>query len=106
MKRAYAARGVQEIISHEMLLYVKLKFVYLDDIIVESGNKNIVVRQLDLVSLKSVRKFLTDVLKSEKLLDILINNAGCALMEIKRMINLTEDGLEHQMPANHFEHFD
>lgn len=72
-----------------------------DDIIQESGNKNVIVRQLDLASLKSVRKFAADILKSENRLDILINNAGCATIEKK----LTEDGLEYQMQSNHFGHF-
>lgn len=72
-----------------------------DDIIQESGNKNVVVRQLDLASLKSVRRFAADILKSELRLDVLINNAGCATIEKK----LTEDGLEYQMQSNHFGHF-
>ncbi|XP_045024830.1 retinol dehydrogenase 13 isoform X1 [Daphnia magna] len=72
-----------------------------DDIIRESGNKNVVIRQLDLASLKSVRKFAADILKSELRLDVLINNAGCATIEK----TLTEDGLEYQMQSNHFGHF-
>lgn len=59
------------------------------------------VRQLDLASLKSVRKFAADILKSEPRLDILINNAGCALLHR----TVTEDGLEYQMQSNHFGHF-
>ena len=59
------------------------------------------VRQLDLTSLSSVRKFAAGILKSESRLDILINNAGCATIEKK----LTEDGLEVQMQSNHFGHF-
>lgn len=59
------------------------------------------IRQLDLTSLKSVRKFAADILKSELRLDVLINNAGCATIEKK----LTEDGLEVQMQSNHFGHF-
>lgn len=58
-------------------------------------------RHLDLSSLKSVRKFAADILKSESRLDVLINNAGCALVEKK----MTEDGLEYQMQSNHFGHF-
>ena len=76
-------------------------YLYEDEIIEETGNKNVVVRHLDLASLKSVRKFATDILKSEPRLDILINNAGCATIEKK----LTEDGLEYQMQSNHFGHF-
>ncbi|XP_046635257.1 retinol dehydrogenase 13-like isoform X3 [Daphnia pulicaria] len=72
-----------------------------EDIIRESRNKNVFIRQLDLTSLKSVRKFAADILKSELRLDVLINNAGCATIEKK----LTEDGLEVQMQSNHFGHF-
>lgn len=41
-----------------------------------SGNQNVLIRQLDLASLKSVRKFAEEVNKEEQTLDILINNAG------------------------------
>ena len=66
-----------------------------------SGNKNVVVRHLDLASLKSVRKFAAEILKSESRLDILINNAGCVVLGKV----MTEDGLEYQMQSNHFGHF-
>lgn len=72
-----------------------------DEVIEQSGNRNVVVRHLDLTSLKSVRKFATDIQKSESHIDILINNAGCAAFEKK----WTEDGLEYQMQSNHFGHF-
>ena len=72
-----------------------------DGIIAETGNTNVVVMELDLASLKSVRQFAADVLANESRLDILINNAGCAGMEKK----LTEDGLEYMMQSNHFGHF-
>lgn len=72
-----------------------------DDIVRESGNKDVIVRHLDLASLKSVRKFAADILENEKRLDVLINNAGCVTVEKK----LTEDGLEYQMQTNHFGHF-
>lgn len=60
-----------------------------------------IVRQLDLASFKSVRKFASDILKSEPRLDILINNAGCAILHRE----VTEDGLECQMQSNYFGHF-
>ena len=56
---------------------------------------------LDLASLKSVRRFAFDILKSETHLDILINNAGCAIYKKK----MTVDGLEYQMQSNYFGHF-
>jgi len=48
-----------------------------------------------------VRQFAADILKSESRLDILINNAGCALFGK----SYTEDGNECQMQSNHFGHF-
>ena len=42
----------------------------------ETGNENIVVRELDLSLLKSVRKFASVILEQESRLDILVNNAG------------------------------
>lgn len=44
-----------------------------------SGNNQVVFMQLDLGSLKSVRSFAENFLKSEPRLDILINNAGLAV---------------------------
>lgn len=41
-----------------------------------SGNDNIVVRRLDLTSLKSVRALAKEIQETEDRLDILINNAG------------------------------
>jgi len=70
-----------------------------DEIISQSGNGNVVIRELDLASLTSVRNFAAGILASEPRLDVLINNAGCAGLAEKQ---LTEDGLEHQMQANFF----
>jgi len=67
----------------------------------ESGNDNVIVYELNLASLKSVRKFAEEILKNESRLDVLINNAGCAGIEKK----ITEDGLEYQMQSNYFGHF-
>ncbi|KAM4772079.1 retinol dehydrogenase 14 [Rhinophrynus dorsalis] len=65
----------------------------------ESGE--IVIKELDLSSLKSVRRFCQEVLKEEPRLDVLINNAGvfqCPYMK-------TEDGFEMQFGVNHLGHF-
>lgn len=72
-----------------------------ESIIEESGNKDVVVMELDLASFASVRKFAAQVLQNESRLDILINNAGCAAIAKK----LSMDGIEHQMQTNHFGHF-
>ncbi|XP_043920989.1 retinol dehydrogenase 14-like [Protopterus annectens] len=65
------------------------------------GQGEIVIKQLDLASLKSVRNFCDEMLKEEPKLDVLINNAGvfqCPYMK-------TEDGFEMQFGTNHLGHF-
>ena len=42
----------------------------------DTGRKNVIIKKLDLSSLKSVREFSEEILKSEPRIDILINNAG------------------------------
>ena len=63
---------------------------------------NIVVKQLDLNSLASVKALAEDFLKTEKRLDFLVLNAGImALPKLER----TEAGFEKQIGVNHFGHF-
>jgi NAD(P)-dependent dehydrogenase (short-subunit alcohol dehydrogenase family) len=57
-----------------------------------------VLKQLDLSSLTSVRKFCREIKAEESRLDILINNAGAATVEKV----ITADKLETNMQANHF----
>ncbi|KAM9563641.1 retinol dehydrogenase 14-like [Guaruba guarouba] len=67
----------------------------------EGGGGELVVRELDLASLRSVRAFCHRVLQEEPRLDVLINNAGifqCPYMK-------TEDGFEMQFGVNHLGHF-
>ncbi|NXJ66934.1 RDH14 dehydrogenase, partial [Rostratula benghalensis] len=67
----------------------------------EEGGGELVVRELDLASLRSVRAFCHRVLQEEPRLDVLINNAGvfqCPYMK-------TEDGFEMQFGVNHLGHF-
>ena len=47
-----------------------------DTIVQATGNKNVVVRELDLSRLKSVREFAEQVNAEEERVDFLINNAG------------------------------
>ena len=42
----------------------------------ESGNSNVVVKYVNLASLKSVRKCAVEILQEEERLDVIINNAG------------------------------
>lgn len=65
------------------------------------GAAQLVIKELDLASLRSVRAFCEEVLQEEPRLDVLINNAGifqCPLMR-------TEDGFEMQFGVNHLGHF-
>ncbi|KAL2080333.1 hypothetical protein ACEWY4_024126 [Coilia grayii] len=67
----------------------------------DTGNGNVVVRQLDLSSLTSVRQFVNKLCATEDRLDILINNAGVMMCPK----SLTEDGFETQLGVNHLGHF-
>ncbi|XP_004839091.1 retinol dehydrogenase 14 [Heterocephalus glaber] len=65
------------------------------------GPGQLLVRELDLASLRSVRAFCRELLQEEPRLDVLINNAGvfqCPYMK-------TEDGFEMQFGVNHLGHF-
>lgn len=69
-----------------------------DKIVEATGNEKVQFMRLDLSSLASVRTFSEEILKNEKRLDILINNAGIyGSSNIK-----TEDGLLLGMQTNHF----
>ncbi|XP_048850064.1 retinol dehydrogenase 12-like isoform X1 [Brienomyrus brachyistius] len=72
-----------------------------DEIRQSTGNRNVVVRHLDLASLSSVRQFAKSYICSEERLDILINNAGVMMCPK----SLTVDGYETQFAVNHLGHF-
>ncbi|KAG0425210.1 hypothetical protein HPB47_027613 [Ixodes persulcatus] len=67
------------------------------DILSDTGNQ-VVCMQLDLCSLKSVRRFAKDILEREDRLDVLINNAGI-MPPVRR--DETEDGFESTFQANY-----
>ncbi|XP_028828926.1 retinol dehydrogenase 12-like [Denticeps clupeoides] len=67
------------------------------DIRQRSGNDNVHLRILDTSSLASVRKFAAGILKEEKQLHILVNNAGASGLAR----SITEDGLELSFATNH-----
>lgn len=46
------------------------------EILAESENPNVILKELDLSSYKSIRSFADDINRTEKKIDILINNAG------------------------------
>lgn len=70
-----------------------------DEIITYSGNSDVVLMELDLSSLNSVRQFAAKVNKQESRLDVLVNNAGVANTFGKKV---TEDGLELTMATNQY----
>lgn len=63
----------------------------------------VIVKHLDLHSLKSVRKFCDDIIRTEPRLDVLINNAGS--IGHSKKVKLTEDGYEEIFQANHLAPF-
>ncbi|KAI8437503.1 hypothetical protein MSG28_011817 [Choristoneura fumiferana] len=69
-----------------------------DRIISATGNNNVVYKQLDLASFKSVIAFAADIRKTETALHILINNAGTGKLDN----SLTEDNLPVEMQINYF----
>lgn len=62
-----------------------------------SPNVDIVVKKLDLSSLRSVRQFCEEICSKDFTIDILINNAG--IMMCPKIV--TEDGFEMQFATNH-----
>lgn len=71
----------------------------LEEVKRESNSNQVVFMQCDLGSLKSVRSFAENFLKTEPRLDLLINNAGVWLD------GQTEDGLGMMFGVNHIGHF-
>ena len=67
----------------------------------ESASQNVVFRQLDLASCKSIRNFAERILAEEREINILINNAGIFFVPYQ----LTEDGFESHFGINHLGHF-
>ncbi|XP_033119985.1 retinol dehydrogenase 12-like [Anneissia japonica] len=68
-----------------------------EEIITDTGNRNVVIRQLDLASMESIRTFAKSIAENETRLDILINNAGV----YKTERNETADGFEMNWGTNH-----
>ncbi|CAH1783446.1 unnamed protein product [Owenia fusiformis] len=71
------------------------------DIISTTENQDVIVKQIDLTSMESVRNFAAEIYKEEARVDILINNAGLSALPHK----MTSDGIEITMAANHHGHF-
>ncbi|KAM7300809.1 retinol dehydrogenase 11-like [Ixodes scapularis] len=71
--------------------------------IFEETQQKVVIKRLDLASLRSVREFAEDILKTESRLDVLVNNAG--LINDRSKVQLTEDGYEVCFQTNYLGHF-
>jgi NAD(P)-dependent dehydrogenase (short-subunit alcohol dehydrogenase family) len=74
----------------------------LNDVAEKTGSSKLVLKQLDLASLASVRVLAEDINKTEPELDVLINNAG---VMVPSQLQKTQDGFEMQMGVNHLGHF-
>ncbi|XP_023024850.1 retinol dehydrogenase 12 [Leptinotarsa decemlineata] len=72
-----------------------------DTIVRETKNHNVIVKELDLASFSSVKRFAKDIIDSEPNLHILINNAGIGTLGMQH----TEDGLQKTMQVNYYGHF-
>jgi NAD(P)-dependent dehydrogenase (short-subunit alcohol dehydrogenase family) len=68
---------------------------------VRAGKGSVEVRQLDLASLASIRRFSEQLLADGIELDGLMNNAGLMALDESQ----TEDGFETQIGVNHLGHF-
>ncbi|KAG8511722.1 Retinol dehydrogenase 11, partial [Galemys pyrenaicus] len=66
-----------------------------------TGNKQVLVRKLDLADTKSIRAFAKEFLAEEKHLHILVNNAGVMFCPYSK----TADGFEMHIGVNHLGHF-
>ncbi|XP_019647921.1 PREDICTED: retinol dehydrogenase 13-like [Branchiostoma belcheri] len=73
----------------------------LDELVQETGNKNVHCQHVDLASFESVRKFANRINKSESKVDVLINNAGVMRCPHWK----TADGNEWQFQVNYLSHF-
>ncbi|XP_063824579.1 retinol dehydrogenase 13-like [Ostrinia nubilalis] len=71
------------------------------EIVRDTGNTDVHFKQLNLASLRSVKEFCEHIIKTERRLDVLINNAGAGgLGNFK-----TEDGIHIGMQVNYFAPF-
>lgn len=70
-----------------------------DEIVGDTGNKNVLVVKLDLSSFESIRQFAAEVIRTEKKIDVLVHNAGLSEM-YKRKISV--EGIELTMATNHY----
>ncbi|GBP54383.1 Retinol dehydrogenase 12 [Eumeta japonica] len=92
--RDLARRGARVIIASRNTEKSK---VAVEDIIATTGNEKVEFKYLDLSSFESVRRFVDEFNRSESVLDVLVNNAGCAGLKRK----VTRDGIDLVMQINY-----
>lgn len=79
----------------------EIKKTGLGNYIVDDANSNIIVKELDLSSFDSIKKFTDNILAEYKSIDYLVLNAGImAVNQLER----TNEGFEKQIGVNHFGH--
>ncbi|CAL4088015.1 unnamed protein product, partial [Meganyctiphanes norvegica] len=75
----------------------------LRDIRTSTGDGDLIVMDLDLEDLESIRRFCRNFLEKFQHLDVLVNNAGVFVPPEER--RTTKEGFEINMGVNHFGHF-
>ncbi|KAJ7569409.1 hypothetical protein O6H91_01G076700 [Diphasiastrum complanatum] len=96
--RVLAKRGARVIIPARNL---KAATRVRAEIVKDVPGAKVETAELDLSSLKSVRKFAAEFTSQKQPLNILINNAGV----LRTSFKLSEDGMELQFATNHLGHF-
>lgn len=79
-------------------LQITLK-TFTDEIVKETGNKNVILHHLDLSSFASVREFAAKINQTESRIDVLIHNAGYTNIFSNA---ISADGIEMTMATNHY----
>ncbi|XP_069771364.1 retinol dehydrogenase 12 [Narcine bancroftii] len=67
----------------------------------DTGNKQVIVRELDLANSKSIYQFAENLIQEEKVINVLINNAGVMMCPFMK----TDDGFEMHFGVNYLGHF-
>ena len=93
-----ARRGAKVIIGCRDL---KRAGIALNEIQHKTGSVDVHLKEIDLSSFSSIKKFAREIIEYEERLDILINNAGVAFQPQQK----TVDGFEMHFGVNHLGHF-
>ena len=96
-------RAAEQFACHRMRIILACKDVQVGEMAANKlrkdiGNYNITAMECDMSSFDSIRKFASDIRKSESRIDVLVNNAGVLLPKELE----SADGIEMQMAVNYF----